>query len=328
MFKYSSVPAWTIGGRSNGPNGNANPGPGNYDHDMATNKVSVHNQDPKWSVPKSAKGLRYGNSNPGPGQYESPKKERIVKGYMGAKNQDSDAVHVPGPGTYDDEKNRFAYDRAPAYTMRGKNSKNNMRNVPGPGQYDPDMDRLYNKTYSGKMVSKAAREGLYGSNAPGPGNYDPANKTFQKQMGKFGKGPREGFNGNKVPGPGAYETKSVFHEKKGYSYGKQPRDDFGKTGTPGPGTYDYNASSLGNGPAWKQGKQPREWLRTSGNPGPGNYDADGNAFSKVSGKIMPVGRDALGVNYPGPGAYDGDYHVQKDKRPQFSFGKEEKAMND
>ena len=86
MFKYSSVPAWTIGGRGQGPNANANPGPGNYDHDLATNKVSVHNTDPKWSVGKQPKGLSYGNANPGPGQYDSPGKERIVKGYMGKKN--------------------------------------------------------------------------------------------------------------------------------------------------------------------------------------------------------------------------------------------------
>jgi len=323
MFKYSSVPAWTIGGRSQGPHGNANPGPGNYDHRDATNKVSVHNQDPKWSVGKQPKGLQYGNANPGPGQYDSPGRERIVKGYMGAKTNDPNNMNVPGPGTYEEEKNKFAFDKAPAYTMRGKNNQGNKKNVPGPGQYDPDAERTMWKTYSGKLTSKAARDGLGGSGNPGPGNYDPANRTFAKTQGKFGRDPREGFRGNKVPGPGSYESQSVFDAKKGYSYGKDPRDSGPRTGVPGPGTYDYNASSLA-GPAWKQGKQSRDWLKTSGNPGPGNYDAKNSTFSKVQGKINPEGRDGSGFNNPGPGTYDGDYTKVKDKNAQWSFGKEQK----
>lgn len=323
MFKYSSVPAWTIGGRSQGPNANQNPGPGNYDHRDATNKVSVHNQDPKWSVGKQPKGLQYGNANPGPGQYDSPGRERIIKGYMGAKTNEPNNMNVPGPGTYEEEKNKFAYDRAPAYTMRGKNARDGKKNVPGPGQYDPDAERVMFKTYSGKLTSKAARDGLGGSGNPGPGNYDPANRTFNKTQGKFGKDPREGFKGNRVPGPGSYESQSVFDAKKGYSYGKDPRDNGPRSGVPGPGTYDYNASSLG-GPAWKQGKQSRDWLKTSGNPGPGNYDPANRTFSKQQGKINPEGRDGSGFNNPGPGTYDGDYTKVRDKNAVWSFGKEQK----
>jgi len=207
--------------------------------------------------------------------------------------------------------------------MRAKGGLENKKNVPGPGQYDPDAERFQWKSYSGKMVSKAARDQLGKYGVPGPGNYDPANKTFERKQGKFSKGPRDGFGGNANPGPGAYDSSAGFGGRHGYSYGKQARDGFRGAGTPGPGTYDYRASTLG-GPAWKQPKQSRDWMKVNANPGPGNYDADGNCFNKTSGKINPENRGMSGYNYPGPGTYDGDYTVGRNQAPKFAFGKEEK----
>lgn len=312
MFKYYSVPAWTLGGKSRGQDGNKNPGPGNYDPSSTTF------QDPRWSVPKQEKGLKYGNANPGPGQYDGPGKERVPKGYMGHKSQTLSQGHVPGPGAYDDN-NRLRYEKSPAYTMRGKNFKENNRNVPGPGQYDPSADKY--KTYSGKMTSNAARDRNYGRNVPGPGNYDPANLTFQRQYGKFGKGDKREID-SKVPGPGSYDQSALKDRKNGF-IGKLERGKGLTSSTPGPGAYDYNSSSLG-GPGWKQSKQSRNWLKKSDNPGPGNYDSMGNQFSKTSGKILPPGKESTSVNYPGPGTYDGDYFLPKNKYPEFSFGKEQK----
>merc|ERR1712151_1300560 len=109
--------------------------------------------------------------------------------------------------------------------MRAKGAMSNKKNVPGPGQYDPDAEKVMWKSYSGKMVSKSARDQLGKFGVPGPGNYDPSNNTFGKSQGKFNRGARDGFGGNANPGPGAYDHNSSFGKgKAGYSYGKQARD--------------------------------------------------------------------------------------------------------
>jgi len=328
MFKYSSVPAYSMGPKGKGLPDQGFPGPGNYDETDAIGKTSPHPNDPKWKFPKDPREAKYGNANPGPGHYESPGKGKYEGGYMGHKGADDSGLNVPGPGTYTDDSVRFKQAKAPAYSMRAKGAPTPKDNIPGPGQYDADANRLEWKSYSGKIVSKAARDNTYKNQNPGPGNYDPNNSTFAKAQGKFPKADRDGFRPSGVPnvGPGSYDVGSSF-VKKGYSYGKQPRDGAFGSANPGPGTYDYNASTF-SGPRYKFGQTSRDGAKNAGNPGPGNYDADKNMFSKQSGKINPEAKESSNYNYPGPGTYDGDYHVQKDTKPKFSFGKETKPNRD
>merc|ERR1719458_1440631 len=69
-------------------------------------------------------------------------------------------------------------------------------------------------------------------------------------------------------------------------------------------------------------------MRSNANPGPGNYESDANCFGKTGGKFNPDHKDGSGPNYPGPGAYDGDYTVGRNAAPRFAFGKDEKRDND
>ena len=317
MFKYSSVPAWTLGSKSRVLGESKVPGPGNYDStDMAANK----DRAPSWSVPKQEKGQKYGNPNPGPGQYDNSSNQKILKGYMGAKSATLQGLNVPGPGAYEDEHNTFAYDKAPAFTIRGKNIKDKNKNVPGPGRYDPDS--IAWKSYSGKLTTLSKRDGQGDTKFPGPGNYEPANQTFRKKYGKFARGGRKELADQNVPGPGSYDM--GLNRTGGYSQGKVERNKAFLKTVPGPGAYDYNSSSFG-GPKWKQGTQARNYLRKSDTPAPGNYESLGQAFTKTSGKIMPEGKAATTYSYPGPGAYDADFTLQKNKHPKFSFPKQLKA---
>ena len=184
MFKYYSVPAWTMGDKSRGPSGNQNPGPGKYDPQDGTTKTSQHPNDPKWGFTKNPRDTKYGNGNPGPGQYDSPTRGRIRAGYMGHKSADIAGLNVPGPGAYEDEGHKFKQAKTPAYTMRAKTGLDIKKNVPGPDQYDPEAERFQWKSYSGKMVSKAARDQLGKYDVPGPGNYDPSTNTFERKQGK------------------------------------------------------------------------------------------------------------------------------------------------
>lgn len=302
------------------------PGPGTYEGEGMIGKTSPHPNDPKWGFSKNPRDQKYGNANPGPGQYDSPDRKRIEGGYIGHRPGDMSKSHVPGPGAYDGNSANWKQSKAPAYSMRQKTAGGRKDAVPGPGHYDPDAIRYEHKSYSGKLVSKAARDHMYKTGTPGPGNYDPNNNIFSKQQGKFGRESRDGLKGSANPGPGAYEMRSSF-EKKGYSYGKQPRDWQTGSAIPGPGTYDYNASSMG-GPGWKIGKEARDGWKTTANPGPGNYDIGGKCFDKKSGKINPEARTGSNFNNPGPGTYDGDYTVGRTKNPQFSFGKGDKVVND
>jgi len=44
--------------------------------------------------------------------------------------------------------------------------------------------------------------------------------------------------------------------------------------------------------------------------------------------MNPESKEMAGYNNPGPGTYDGDYQVGRNKKPQFSFGKDIKRDND
>lgn len=327
MFKYSSVPAYSMGPKGKGMPDQGFPGPGNYDDDNL-GKTSPHPNDPRYAFSKNPREMKYGNPNPGPGQYESPNRGKPEGGYMGQKQSDASGLNVPGPGAYEEDGTKFKHQKAPAYTMRGKGAGRQGDMVPGPGQYDGNAENLQWKSYSGKIVSKAARDQGYKTGNPGPGNYDPNSTTFQKKQGKFGRENRDGFKAGGVPnvGPGSYDMGSSF-AKKGYSYGKQPRDGMMGSSNPGPGTYDYSATSM-KGPQYKFGRQPRGQMKNSGNPGPGNYDGDRNQFNKMSGKINPEGKEGTNYATPGPGTYDGEFHVTKNQDPKFSFGKEQKNWRD
>jgi hypothetical protein len=172
MFKYSSVPAYSMGPKGKGLADQGFPGPGNYDDD-GFGKTSPHPNDPKWGFSKNPRDMKYGNANPGPGQYESPTRGKEKGGYIGHKQVDASGLNVPGPGAYEEDGARFKQAKAPAYTMRGKGAGRPGDMVPGPGQYDGDYDKFAWKSYSGKIVSKADRDNANRNGNPGPGNYDP-----------------------------------------------------------------------------------------------------------------------------------------------------------
>lgn len=132
MYKYSSVPAYSMRPRPKPQEDNKNPGPGNYDLDpSAMNKISTHTRQAKWGFSKDRRLKDEFNNNPGPGNYESPSRQRARGGYMGAKSRDKDPSNVPGPGTYEEKGANFKMPKSPMYTMLNRKSQNYHKNVPG-----------------------------------------------------------------------------------------------------------------------------------------------------------------------------------------------------
>lgn len=326
MFKYSSVPAWTFNGKPKGGQGSNVPGPGNYEWENSANKTSK--QDPSYGFPKNARGNMLNNANPGPGQYDGHSPSKVKGGYIGHKGGFRQGMEVPGPGAYDGNAISYKERNAPKYTMRGRGKAGMGEDHPGPGYYDAQFDKLERRAFSGRIVSKAARDNLAKSYTPGPGNYDPISATYSKKNGKFSKGNRPGMADSQGVGPGQYDVRGLFHDpKKGYSYGRQPRDAGYGNPNPGPGTYDFNASTFGRGPAWKVGKQSRGNVHPNDVPGPGNYENAVGAFNKKGGKINPLARGGDGgPNFPGPGTYDSNYYATRKNDPRWGFGKEQKPL--
>ena len=83
IFKYYSVPAWSMGPRRKSDLANGVPGPGNYD--WAGEAINVKNKDPAWGFGKQGRGATMGNANPGPGTYDSATGRKITGGYLGEK---------------------------------------------------------------------------------------------------------------------------------------------------------------------------------------------------------------------------------------------------
>ena len=157
IWKYSSVPAWSMGPRRRSDLGNANPGPGNYDWDGEA--IKVKNKDPAWGFGKQQRGGNVGNANPGPGTYDGSGQGRIKGGYLGDKGASDRRMNVPGPGAYDANSIPMKQKNAPKYTMRGRGAAGAPGDNPGPGQYDPNAEKVQHKSFSGKMYSKSARDG-------------------------------------------------------------------------------------------------------------------------------------------------------------------------
>ena len=323
IYKFGSVPAYSFGQKPKGDLGNINPGPGNYD--WSHEAINIKNKNPSWGFGKQARGGDLGNPNPGPGNYDPSRGDKIKGGYLGSKGANQRQLSVPGPGSYDPNNVAMKQRNSPKYTMVGRGNVGNPGDNPGPGSYDPMADKIQHQSFSGKIISKAARDAQSKSYTPGPGNYDILNDLFSRKNGKFGNDKRHWeVSGTPNVGPGLYDQKSIFDEKKGWVMGKGERDLKYGNMSPGPGTYDYNASSFANR-GWKQGTEPRDRSKPSLNPGPGNYDLKDNLFNNSYGKINPENKGGpSGPNNPGPGAYDADYNVSKNANPKFAFGKEKK----
>lgn len=132
MYKFTSVPAFSMRPKPKPEPENKNPGPGNYDLDPnALNKISTHTRYAKYGFSKDRRLKDDVNINPGPGRYDSPNRQRSKGGYMGAKSRDKEPSNVPGPGAYEDKSKFFNGPKSPMYSMLKKYETSFLKNVPG-----------------------------------------------------------------------------------------------------------------------------------------------------------------------------------------------------
>ena len=152
MFKYSSVPAYSMGPKPPPDHLNMNPGPGNYELESGMVAKSItHPNDPTCKFSRNPRLQKYGNENPGPGQYESPHDRKVKGGYVGARSAEFKGMMVPGPGSYDPNSIAYKQPKAPAYTMSNRGKMTMNFRAPGPGSYDPNEDISYPRNFSGKI---------------------------------------------------------------------------------------------------------------------------------------------------------------------------------
>lgn len=132
MYKYSSVPAYSMAPKPKPDRENKNPGPGNYELDTDKyTRISTHTHEPQWSFSHNQRQKDDLNPNPGPGRYDTPERNRAKGGYMGGKSQEKSSLNIPGPGAYEDKGYFFKMPRAPAYTMLKKGDIKDHKDVPG-----------------------------------------------------------------------------------------------------------------------------------------------------------------------------------------------------
>lgn len=256
MFKFSSVPAYSIGSRPRQAPGLDVPGPGSYQVDTSS-KIQVK-KSPGVVLGSSKRDTNNRNDMPGPGAYDATSNifSKPKGGYMGGRKDLKLYMDTPGPG---------------AYAMQGG-------------------DGSYSKKNGGYSFGKGRGDLAQGSVSPGPGAYsvdDPYGKPLNRSTGNvLARAARSSMKTDEIPGPGTYDygSSALLRDNRGAKLGKAPRGDLiNKTGAEvGPGGYavprEFDNMTK---PGGKFDQGPRQIIREDGLPGPGQYDA-GSAYDRVT----------------------------------------------
>lgn len=339
-LKHAS-PSWKLGTASRGNDRRSDvPGPGSYD---SPGKVST-------SAPKHIFGVKspqkYESFAPGPGAYDPATQkgyDRNAPSYtFGSKTGvANDKTRVPGPGSYE-QTSKIQNIASPGYRI-GSAKRDGLykdSTTPGPGSYGTRPTSAFNKESGPKYgFGTANRDELAGMSRtlPGPGAYEHKG-MFESPVKGGGASivPRRPdsaiFSAGRTPGPGAYtvNTNLKTTTSPAYRMGSASRDTKERAGAPGPGNYDPRAVQ-GKGGV-RIGTSVRSPLnRNSGTPGPGSYEYKLKVGEGPKYVMNPRREEGGAVNtsnsryVPGPGSYNPEVHMTRDKAPGVKMGSSNRA---
>lgn len=191
------------------------------------------------------------------------------------------------------------------------------RTLPGPGAYDQrGMFESPGKVKGTTLVPRRPDSAMFSAGrTPGPGAYTPSTnlKTTSSPAYRMGSASRDTKQRDGAPGPGNYDPRGS-QGKGGVRIGTSVRSPLnGHSSTPGPGSYEYQRK-VGEGPKYVMNPRRDEGGIGGGMsnsryvPGPGSYNPDVHMTrDKAPGAKMGTSNRAdlyEGRANPGPGQYD------------------------
>ena len=205
----------------------------------------------------------------------------VSRGNIVSKEQTS----KPGPGHYEQKTPRSHY----AATITGKPADNQRNDSPGPGHYNEDHGKVKDKVIAYKMspVKRGEIVSNEASSKPGPGMYNAEAPRSHYAATITGK-PAD-MRRNDAPGPGTYEDNTRVVKDK---------------------TPAYQMSPVRRGDIVSSEQTSK--------PGPGHYNAEAPR-SQYSATITGKPADMRRNDAPGPGTYEDNTRVVKDKTPAYQM---------
>ena len=284
MFKFNSVPAYSIGKSRNKQKDESLPGPGAYDTTKLINIKEKHMGTTvvyKTSKSKSKQQI----NDIGPGSYNVKFKDHVKGYYNGKSKGDRDIIKS--------------------------------KDIPGPGQYNYDqaMQKLIK---SNGIAFERSKKDTGNSILPlGPGQYDTQKYTMfdgKKNAWSFKKEKHRTNKDDAGPGPGAYNYQKYYESRdSGHAYSLQKTSKFTKAdfNTPGPGMYNNGIRAITSKGVYFPRSQEKHKIEDI--PGPGHYNTNFDKFKTKAPGYKFTKTDNLNKleNLPGPGQY-------KDSRTAFT----------
>ena len=295
---------------------------------------------------KNKKDNKKFDTTPGPGNYNLRKEKEITSpSYLfGKEKRENNIVkikkYVPGPGTYEQNK-QYVLIRNPKYTFGLKlKGKNYNTLAPGPGAYNfrQLIGQEGTKITMGKKLNYDA---INDKSTPGPGAYKESRINFYKKQSptpKLGKSKRlfELLNINSNPGPGQYS----FIEGENYTKVKSPswkigtslRKSLSQTDISFPGVGNYNISGKLGDNAPKYSIRLKNFITKlkNENPGPGQYESTNitnmSLYNRApSWKLGTENRynelrKTIREDIPGPGKYHPKINQSFNDNYKYKFG--------
>lgn len=301
MFKFNSVPAYSIGKARPKQPEESLPGPGAYDTTKLLDIKQKHVGTTVIYKPSNSKSARKLNDI-GPGAYDVNLKSHI-KGY---------------------------------YNDKSKNEKGNkyINEAPGPGQYDTEKVLQNLKKTNGIVFDRSKKDVGQTSLPIGPGSYSTDKYTAFNGKNKawsFNKAMYNDKMDREIPGPAAYSYEKYLDmrdKKGGFSLSKTSRYDKFDNKAPGPGTYNNNVRAITNKGCYFPKSQEED--KKENIPGPGHYNPNVDKFkTKAHGiKFEKTSKLDKTETIPGPGQYNDKITAFNSKGPKFNKSKRYNNKND
>ena len=301
MFKFNSVPAYSIGKARPKHHDDSLPGPGAYNTNKLIDIKEKHVGTTVLYKPSTSKSVSKTNEI-GPGAYNVNMKGH-VKGYYHGKSKGDRQI-----------------------------LKNN--DTPGPGQYNYDQF-IQKFTKSNHVVFDKTKKNRQDTSLPvGPGQYDTQKYTMFEGKNKawsFNKAKNTKDNENTIPGPGSYNSQKYYDSRDkgpGFSLTKASKFKGLKNNTPGPGMYNNEIRAFSN--RGHHFPKSQEKAKIEEIPGPGHYDPNVNKLKDKAPGIKFEKTDKLNKiqNIPGPGQYENKLSAFTSKGAIFNKSKRENTRND
>lgn len=310
MFKFNSVPAYSIGKARPKNQDETFPGPGAYDTSKLIDIKEKHvGTTVVYKPSKSKPNMKL--NDVGPGAYDINIKNHVKGFYNGKSKGDRNIAKgndVPGPGQYNYDQVILKLTKANGVVFDRSKKETGTNSLPlGPGQYATEKYTMFEGKNKAWSFNKARNSAKYDKDVPGPGTYDYS-KSFELRKGGAGfslpRAPKTNRNDSKTPGPGMYNNNVGALTSKGYHFPKS-QEKINNENLPGPGHYNPSVDKLKTkAPGFKFDKNDKV-DKLENIPGPGQYDNRITALTSKGSKFNKSRRyKNIQTEVPPPGQYD------------------------